>query len=65
MVSKSRVLISVLVIAALGTGAYVTRDRWWTNGLGISAQNALAHGGKPVRDCDGCAVSGKRSKGSG
>lgn len=45
MVSKSRVLMSILVIAALGAGAYVTRDRWWTNGLGVSAQNAAAPSG--------------------
>ena len=45
MVSKSRVLVSILVIAALGAGAYVTRDRWWTNGLGVAAQNAAAPSG--------------------
>jgi multidrug efflux system membrane fusion protein len=41
MVSKSRVLVVILIIAALGAGAYVTRDRW-SNSQGTATQNAAA-----------------------
>ncbi|MBA8877247.1 efflux RND transporter periplasmic adaptor subunit [Phyllobacterium myrsinacearum] len=55
MVSKSRVLVVILVIAALGAGAYVTRDRWWST-RGAATQNAAA-------PADGQRESGRRGGG--
>ncbi|MGO4448686.1 efflux RND transporter periplasmic adaptor subunit [Phyllobacterium sp. TAF24] len=44
MVSKTRALVVILIIAVLGAGAYVTRERWWKT-PGATTQNAASPGG--------------------
>ncbi|MBA8899203.1 efflux RND transporter periplasmic adaptor subunit [Phyllobacterium sp. P30BS-XVII] len=41
MVSKTRALVVILIIAALGAGAYVTRERWWKT-PGATTQDAAS-----------------------
>jgi multidrug efflux system membrane fusion protein len=61
MARTSRVLVSVLVVGALGFGAYATRDRWLGN---VERTLGLGQGGATAQQQAGGQQSGNR-QGSG